>query len=198
MKTTKSLSRKMKTTVTGLTLITITALFFASCKKDESLKPAASLQTATVNDRLIDLGSHGMVFAQIKIDHISVGLAMPDYSVTVNSNGEASYEGRRNVYVLRSLEFKVSASALLEINRLCIRANLSPIKDKGERDAIANFPHVITTYTPSNSKLSLIFTDYYTGSPANVVIFRAGVEKALNTEQFTKHFIGFPDTGNGQ
>ena len=61
MKTTKSLSRKMKTTITGLTFITITALFFASCKKDELQRPAA-MQTATVNEKQINLGSHPLVF----------------------------------------------------------------------------------------------------------------------------------------
>lgn len=180
MKTTHTSISKMKSAILGLTLFISTGLLLTSCQKEESQPPSSdsnSSQTSAANNSSKE--SPTMAFTSIKIDHIAAKSLLPDYSVTVNSNGTATYEGRRNVYIKGNVDFKITSSSLWEINNVCMGTNF--FKMRGGYNSIPDMPGVETTFTLLEQHR--ILSDYE-GLPAELVSFRTKIEKALDLSRF--------------
>ena len=177
MKTNQTSTSKMKSAMAGLTLIMTTALFVTSCQKEELQQPASDSNT-TAASRLVDQVQPmpALAFSSIKIDHIAGRSLDADYSVIVNSNGKATYEGRRNVYTKGEVPFLVSEDALSEINSICKNTNFFDLKN-GYTD-IMDMPTIATTYS-MNAKLFKTLNEY-NGDPAALSAFRSKIENALD------------------
>ncbi len=136
-------------------------------------------QTAIVSERVINPIMLKFIFVSIKIDHYAANTSLPDYSITVNSNGIATYEGRKNVNIKGPRTFKVSLATLNTINYLCMKffAISQPITASAI-DGEAH-PMVQTTYKGADGS-NLILRDYNNGQPVWLVTFRNEVEKALD------------------
>ena len=187
MKTTSSVSRKTTSAITGLILLVTTALTFTSCKKDEIQRPS-SLQTATVNAKQMNLlPPPPLVFKSIKIDHHAAGTSMHDYSVTVNANGTALYEGRFNVHTKGEKTLEISSNDLNKINNLCIRfIEISrPETNDQVQERLMALPTVVTTYIGVDKSSNSMFMDFNNGQPVWLVMFRTEVEKILNISKLT-------------
>lgn len=200
MKTTKSLSGQLSSAITCFALFATTSLFITSCQKEELTDPQTATinertknpavkpvqlgkpQTATVNSKVVNPAMLHLVFKSIKIDHISGRGDLSDYSITVRSNGTATYA----VHVKEreiSRDFRVSLSELRQINNLCIQ--YIEYADYADVDnAAKKFPQpmVVTTYTSAIKGGDKILRDF-NGKPEWLVLFRTEVEKVINITQ---------------
>ncbi len=116
--------------------------------KNPAVKPSllSNPQTSLVSERLINPALLKFIFASIKIDHYAAATSLPDYSITVYSNGIATYEGRKNVNIKGSRQFEVSLAALIRINNLSIQfASISQPMSATASQVDAQ-PMVVTTY----------------------------------------------------
>ena len=181
MKTTNTITRKIKSATAGLTFFMCGALLITACQKEDMQQPSYTTVAASENQRLIDqvLPIDLLAFSLIKIDHLSARSFMPDYCVTVSADGIASFEGRRNVGVLKTVKFKLTKDQLSAINELCLQTNFFKIEDLDLN--IPDMPIVTTTF--SNSEQKAMNSDSG-GVPAELVSFRTQIEKLLNISKF--------------
>ncbi len=186
MKTANSITRKINSAITGLILMMSTSLLITSCQKEEMQQPSSENNTASKTSNTDKLSqSAAMAFSSIRIDHIAAKSLLADYSVTINSNGMATYEGRRNVHIIRSVDFKISSEALGQINNIC--KSIDFFKLHGSRSSIPDMPSVETTFRllDKQSKLS-----DYEGQPAQLVSFRTKIENILDLSRFINATAG--------
>ncbi len=200
MKTTKSLSGQLSNALTCLVLFATTSLFLTSCQKEELSNPQTATinertknpavkpiqlsnpQTATVNAKIVNPDMLHFVFKSIKIDHISGRGDLLDYSITVRSNGTATYAVTVKEREI-SRNFQVSLNALSQINNLCLQ--YIEYADYADADNAARKlpqPLVVTTYTSARKGGDKIFRDF-NGKPEWLVLFRTAVEKVINITQ---------------
>jgi len=184
MKTTKSITRSVKTSLVGFTSVMLVCILFASCTKEELAQPATNQETSN-NARLINNNAQLLSrFIFIKIDHVSSFTSLPDYSVTLTADGTVTFDGRANVYTPRKRTFQATKSAMLQIHDLVkeyLSINVSSataIATQNERTAKCR-AYVATTISTSYDQLPKTNFDWNTGKPAKLVGFRTGVEEAL-------------------
>ena len=179
MKTQNLSSHTMKTAI-ALAVLATSLFFLASCRKEE-VQSSTALQTVASTEKNNNAVHMTFIFKEIKIDHIALQTRMPDYMVTLNANGNGIFEGRKNVSVLRTINFTISASQLLELENICLASSLESAKETNE--GILYFPHVTTTYTRSDNP-PLVLADFDYGYPVSWVSFRKKVEAVININKF--------------
>ena len=146
-------------------------------------------QTATVNDKQINLVQPRTVFTSIKIDHFPGRSRSADYSVTLYSNGSGLYEGRSNVHIIGTSKFDISKNQLNAVNQLCIRFFAHRDEVVFEVEKLLPIPVVVTTYTPNDDYPPIRFWDRNDNddpSTARLIAFRTTIEQIINTSRFTK------------
>ena len=139
------------------------------------------LQIATVNAKQINIAVHKLVFQSITIDHYAALTHLPDYSISINANGTAAYEGRRNVNVNGSRMLEVSKEQLERINNLCIR--LAAIKAESSfanQDSKKLAQPINRTTFRGVGELNFWSQTDNNSQPKWLVTFRAQVEEVLN------------------
>lgn len=190
MKTNHSFISKINYGMSALILLTGICLLITSCQKEELQQPSAynsSSQGSTMNDQAKELPA--MAFTSIKIDHIAANTSLPDYSITINSNGTAAYDGRRNVRVKGKVKLSISIEQLSYINSVCNRTNFFQLK--GSEHQIFDMPSVETTYVIWKRQLAL---SDYNGQPEELASFRNKIEKTLDISNLinTSSYIASP------
>ena len=189
MRPTSLIIRKMSNALSSMALLVIIVLMTVSCQKEESIKPTSSIQDKNISDhhyipRDVITPIEGIVFRSIEINHMA-GLSMlPDYSVTVYSDGIGVFEGRRGVRNTGVIKFKIPIEALLYINDLCSQVNFLNFKSA---QLVPDMPMVATSYLPSNpgpDMLPRTVMDNNSNYPPDLIYFRTKVEEVLHISPF--------------
>ena len=116
MKTSNFKIKKVKYGFPVLSFAIVSLLFMAGCDKSEEIL-TPSLRNTNV-DNAADVRAIAPVtrgFSMIKIDHQAGRTRLPDYSVTINSDGIVQFEGRRNVAKIGKVSFVIAAGTLQEL-----------------------------------------------------------------------------------
>lgn len=184
MKPTHNFNSKMKSAIAAISLIIASSLFLTSCKKEE-LQQVSSSNSAYENSSGSRTGDQlpvlSDVFATIKIDRFPANTMMADYSITVNADGTAPYEGRRNVKIAKTITLELTYDQLKGIINTCKEINFFQIK--GIAINIPDVPVVTTTYKTLDKSKTLSDSE---GLPSNLVAFRMEIEYILNIAKFVK------------
>ena len=180
----------IKSGLTTLALIIMIAFTFNSCQKDDLTSMNNEGNQNSSNSSISDAGakmpSAGM--ALVKIDHMAAKSMQPDYSVTVTSNGNIVFEGRRNVKFIGRTYLLASDESMLTIKKLIANSNFLNIVVKNEFAMDA--PQVTTTCTlkqqPSSEATYAYtvksLTDINNGYPKVLYTFRTSIEKQLQIQ----------------
>ena len=170
MKTTYNFNSTMKSAIAAFSLIIASSLFLTSCQKEElqQISSANSSSESASGARIGDqLPVVSEVFTSIKIDHLPANTMMADYSVTVNADGSATYEGRKNVKIARTIKLELSKEQLYGITKACTEFNF--FNSIGFGIVMLDVPAVSTTYKTAEQSKTLIDSE---GLPSNLVAFR--------------------------
>jgi hypothetical protein len=126
------------------------------------------------------IGPH--FFNVIKIDHYGARSRLPDYSVTVRSDGLVIYEGRNHVRVRDRVTFYMSGITLPVLNEIFVEGRFYNITS----DVVisADRPYVLTTYQPSVARRPKSIADNYKDYPAQLIQIRSEVENLLGIGRF--------------
>jgi len=190
MKSTHSTINEIKSAILGLTLCISTGLLITSCQKEEWQQQQSDTNSSprsNFNQQAKE--SPAMAFTSIKIDHIAAMSLLPDYSIIINSNGTAIYEGRRNVRVKGIVELRITDKELWYINSVCMRTSFFQLK--GGESNVPDMPSVETTYIIWKRQFTL---SDYNGQPEELASFRSKIESALNLSKLinTSTYIAHP------
>ncbi|MEP7168454.1 MAG: DUF6438 domain-containing protein [Bacteroidota bacterium] len=168
-----------------LSLAGLFLLFFASCSKDNSLSLSSDQPESGARKAILP----GRSYETIKINHEANLTLSPDYSVTINTNGLVTYEGRAYVRVKGKIQFDISREMLKKLDNIFA---LSIIQDaqlvsQARLGNPAIPEHVIVTTTYFNGKdPAKIWIDNNTGFPIDVVARRKKVEQLLGISKYVK------------
>jgi hypothetical protein len=122
------------------------------------------------------------LFNVIIIDHQSARSRLPDYKVTVRSDGLVIFEGRNNVRIRERVSFPLTDITL---------PALVEIFDQGRFYGIVSdivirpdLPYVATTFQPALERRPVTKIDNYQDSPAALIGIRTMVEELLGIHKF--------------
>lgn len=192
MKTTKSLSHKMKVGM-AIAILAGALLSLASCKKEE-VQPQATSQTA--GDRQMNHSANALPlsYASIQINHAPMRPGKPAYIVTLTADGRVVFDGKRNVRFLGTKTFGITPATLIYINGLYMQFMTSITHDRVAGDeGLPVMDQVFTTWRAADSDKFNTRVDFDNGSPANLVSFRSRVEAALEIKHLINTSGPFPD-----
>jgi len=128
----------------------LTALFFASCEKEDSMEPAVPTTYNMNNERLnpateitneataSELKSLVPEEAMIYIHHGACTGSCPAYSVAILSNGNVVYSGYRNVGTIGTIRFDAGSDVVQRLTSEMIRSgflDLQPVYPSAGPDA---------------------------------------------------------------
>lgn len=184
MKTNQTVSAKFKSVLSGFTFIMI-ALFITGCEKDEPAKPFDSSTISLDKKPSWDqVSCKTMAFTSIKINHRPGRGFAPDYAVTINSDGNVWFEGRRNVFITRTVNYQLNQNQLNAINKICIAVNFFnlDVMHKLAPNGMIDAAFVETTFTAKQRTKTL--SDYNDGSFVQLESFKKKVEAELGLERF--------------
>ena len=187
MKTTKSSSKL--SAFSGLTMLIALLLLIASCKKEQSLpwvpdyKPKSDIKEKS--DQLMPVPE--LLFSGISITHIAVNTLTPDYNVTVYSDGRVRYQGRKNVFVHGLMTFRLTPSALKQLNQLTKMFDQKQGTETAEEaERAIGYDKAITTIF--NKEGIKIHTDK-NDIPRSVSNIRAKMEQAIGIEKYIRNTL---------
>ena len=186
MKTSNLKIRKVKYGFSILSLAFVSVFFLASCSKDELPQPSAG-NTAVANVEMKQIAPPIVyAFTVIAIDHQAGRNRLPDYRVTVKSDGTVLFEGRRNVVVRGKVSFTIGAGRLSEL--IAVFKNGGFMKMKDQLDLNPELPRVATSFSAvdvdgANSAKMKTLVDN-NKLPAALVRMREKAELILHTERF--------------
>jgi hypothetical protein len=124
----------------------------------------------------------------IRIDHFAGRSRLPDYSVTVRSDGLVIYEGRENVRVRGRQTFMMTDITVPVLKEIFDRKGFFHIVPDFVHHA--DMPYVVTSYQPTLLRKAKSTADNHS-IPATLVGIRQEVETLLGIDRFVKE--GLPD-----
>lgn len=179
MKTSKTLSPKMKNILICFSLSSALALLMAGCQKEESVQPAS--ESNEYSDQKQILLSEA-AFESIIIDHYSGTSILPDYSVKVSADGQGVYEGKRNVAVIGKVPLDVSEATIKSLKELFSHSNFFKMRD--EVIFAPDLPINTTTYANKGGADFTKTLHDRDANPAELVSLRNKVEYLLNISKY--------------
>ena len=176
MKTSKKFNLVNK--ISAFLFICASAFFMTSCQEEDLPMPVRSSDGIAAGRQIAPRSD---AFEMIKIDHIAARTSMADYSVSVKSDGIVTFEGRRNVAVIRKETFKISEARLAELSKMFTDAKFNSINDK--LTIVPDLPYHLTTYCASAELRSKTILDN-SQEPLNLIDLRIRVEKVLDISKY--------------
>ena len=178
MKTSSTITRIFQLTFAAFAFVT--SLMITSCQKEEMQQSSLALNSEEHSDVERMAHSTRMAFKSINFNHLAAKSMKADYSVTLYANGYGVFEGRRNVFCLKRINFKISTERLMFINNICRSVDLFDL-NRIKNNTTPDMPSIITTYSKNDQTLSLT---EYEGKPALLNAFRTKIEMALDLSRF--------------
>ena len=129
------------------------------------------------------------VYNVIKIDHQSGKSRLPDYTVTVRSDGWVIYDGHLYVRVLDRIAFRMTDITFPVLHEIFDQYSFYYIFP--DFKPYADAPMVYTTYQPYQLERPRMIYDDYHDNPAKLVMIRTTVENLLGIGRFVT--ISYPD-----
>jgi hypothetical protein len=193
MKTTKS-TLQIPRNLAGIIMI---VFIFSSCSKDELLpaSPPSSATSHTVTGEQVQPAENpvNLSYQAITINHIAARTSLPDYEVTVYSDGNVIFEGRRNTAFTGTKNFKIDERTFSMLTDMFVSSHLFDVPQAAGSvpvSELADVPEVLTTFTNGNHP-AITLTDYNdTHAMPELISLRTHAEDLLNID----HLISF--TGN--
>ena len=178
MKNLKSNNRKTNNGISLLIAAMIPLFILVSCRKSEIPTPVAENESFS-GFRL----SHQAepAFNVIEIDHQAFRSHLPDYKVTVQSNGMIIFEGRRNVTVMGKRFFEVPKSTMKFLEEV--------IKEEGFFSIHSQLvlhpdsPYSLTSIRMNRNERFKSLADDNSG-PEKLIRIRSAIESILEIERF--------------
>lgn len=174
------------------------ALLLASCKKDDLATTSANESTKSASAKYAMPGQAKQstlknitrdhdpkikeVFSMITIDHIAARTHAPDYCVTVKSDATVIFEGRRNVALVGTKEWKLNAEQFHALKDMFEHSGFNSIEDN--LSLLADVPMVSTTWSNSLADFSRTLIDYNQGYPEALISLRNKAEDMLDLSKY--------------
>ncbi|MFI5220068.1 MAG: DUF6438 domain-containing protein [Bacteroidia bacterium] len=179
MKTLKSKFQK-----TGIAIfLSLFIIVMAGCSKEESPQPLTGTSAVAGAD-LRQIGPPPPIarpFVMITIDHQAMRSFLPDYSVTVYSDGTVLFAGRKNVGTLGKVSFSVDQSKLKEV--LSVFKQMEFYSIRSDRQINPDVPRTLTSLAESKtSRVKTLVDD--NREPGKLVNLRKTVEWVLQIDQY--------------
>jgi hypothetical protein len=195
MKTLKFNSRNMRDILLVFPLMIYSLFFFASCQKENVITPSkeniamAERKLEPVDNDVVQSDaadvvlSHPIItksYLMLKIDHRAAMSFNPDYSVSVSSDGNVEFEGRRNVFFIGKKKLKISSNEVQMLKYLFIRTEFFSMNE--DIPNIIDLPIVYTTYSEQSPAADSEKTlrDDNSGQPLQLFSLRVQAESILN------------------
>lgn len=179
MKTSKLNYPEFKKIGVSLMLACSSMVFMAGCQKEESAQPGSDSKDY---NHLKQAGPPLATFAFITIDHYAANTSLPDYSVSVKSNGIVVFEGKRNVAYMGRLQFEVPPSTINNLKDLFIHSNFFNMRD--EIIWSPDLPINSTTYAIDRSDGGIKTLHDRESKPAELVALREKAESLLHISKY--------------
>jgi len=161
---------------------------FTSCQKENIVVSSSG------NIKTISLQKHAasgkkdqsqdLFFQLLKIDHSGAGTYLPDYSVTVRSDGHVTFIGRKYVGYIGKKEFDLTDEKYFELTSLLNERGFYHITDNLQLNDDVNIPVNATTYRASLSANELTLIDFNKGYPADLIQLRMQAEWILDLSYY--------------
>jgi Domain of unknown function (DUF6438) len=129
----------------------------------------------------------------IRIDHFAGRSRLPDYSVTVRSDGLVIYEGRENVRVRGRQTFMMTDITVPVLKEIFDRKGFFHIVPDFVHHA--DMPYVVTSYQPTVLRKAKSIADNLT-IPATLIGIREEVETLLGIDRFVREGLPDPDVSS--
>jgi hypothetical protein len=187
MKTSKFKTIKMenRTYFLSMTVMGILLILIAGCRKEDDLT-SASNKNILSNERTgnPDAGSGDPAFILFKTDHQAGKSSLPDYVVTVFSDGNIVYQGRKNVAAMGKVQFRVSDSTLQRLGDLAFSYGIEQETsfDSDPRNLVPECPRYFISFARSVDKPLKTFVSYSDLNPATAEQAAQIVDNILQSE----------------
>ncbi|MFI5220067.1 MAG: DUF6438 domain-containing protein [Bacteroidia bacterium] len=178
MKTLKSKNRTAKNGISLLIAAMLPLFILVSCQKTEEPMPVSN-EASHSNLRLSNQPE--VPFTLIEIDHQALRSHLPDYKVTVQSNGMIIFEGRRNVTVMGKRYFEVPKSTLIILEEIFKEDGFYAIQSHLVLHPDA--PYVLTSFRMyRDARLKTLADD--NSNPESLIRIRSAVEEVLEIQRY--------------
>lgn len=160
-------------------------IFFmlSACQKDETTQPATASESLTSSgDKIIPVNPVQAIYDMIRINHIAGRGLAPDYEVTVSTDMNVLFIGRRNTATLGKKIFKTDEKTLALLREMFVSSNLFNVPagevNPNENTSPVDRPQVFTSF--NNGHYTVTLLDHDTGEERKLYELRTEAERMLN------------------
>ena len=176
MKNLETTSAKKFRNFSITSFILVFLLFFSACQKDELASTNNAVQANNENLSRQKQSADQSPFNLITIDHSAAQTHLPDYSVTISSDGTILFNGRRNTAVAGKVQFKAPQKIMTQLRVLFTEANLA---DMENLPSIPDLPSIATSFKAATNAETVTRIDYNNSNPRELIQLRTKTETLL-------------------
>jgi hypothetical protein len=187
------LTSQIPRTLIGIVMI---VFIFSSCSKDELFQASSTASAShTVTGAQVQPAANpvNLSYQAITINHLAARTTLPDYEVTVYSDGNVIFEGRRNTAFIGTKNFKIDERTFSKLTDMFSSSHLFDVPQAAGSvpgSELADVPEVLTSFT-NGIHPPVTLTDYNDShAMPELISLRTRAEALLNID----YLISF--TGN--
>ncbi len=176
MKNLETTSAKKLRNFSLASFLIVFLLFLSACQKEELASTNSSVQANNENLARQKQPADQSPFTLITIDHSAAQTHLPDYSVTIRSDGNILFNGRRNTAVSGKVEFKAPQKVMTQLRVMFTEANLS---DMENLPSVPDLPSIATTFKAATNAEAITRIDFNHNNPRELIQLRTKTETLL-------------------